>query len=410
MAVIQPFVIALEWVFDNVLNAPLMSGRTDAERRLVAEQKQFIWHQINAIVGEEKAGVNAWPTTAARPMPISEADKREVSQARNEGHLVYFPLNVPPGDLKISFTDDPSGYVKVSGVAETSPLAENLQVGDVVLFIGGESTVHFECSALVERLEELTRDGLHVSIVVAPSCMDTQRELVLQAHDEYIDAPHDHVTQLACGACMDTHQELVSQAHDKHIDAPRAHATQLACGAPSSPDAEGEAPPPPPKMQRLPTVDAHELPDPRDRDRFDLFCAQVSAHFCINLLKRHAELDEAVITLSRLLANPPTDRKSHGNIKSRLATVHAIKAKSLKRWGMDKLGDEVTEERLERAVRKKVRRDVAIAFHWDQELAQLNGDAVELKMLEFARFERGSTMPTLLSPPPPPPPPPPSQI
>ena len=370
MAVIQPFVVVLDWVFGSILIAPPMPRRTESEKQLVSEQKQFIWHQTNDYEEEEKmdreeeekTDVNAWTTTAVRPMPIVEVGP-ELSQALHRRlRPVYFPLNMPPGDLQISLLNGPSGYVQVSGVAETSPLAGVLKSGDVVLYIGGESTAQLDCSALVERLEQLTREGLHVSIVVADGSLptDTQRELgAVQTHDECIDVPHEYTIQLACGA-------------------------------PSSPDAEnaeGEAYRPNPQMKRLPTVDAHELPDPRDRGRFDLFCIQVSAHFCINLLKRHTELDEAVATLSRLLANPSLHSKSRENIEGRLSAVHLIKAKSLKRWGLHNIGDEVTEERLERAVRKKVRRDVAIAYRWDQELAQLSGDAVELKMLEFARFE-----------------------
>ena len=80
MAVIQPFVVVLDWVFGSILIAPPMPRRTESEKRLVSEQKQFIWHQINDYEEEEKmdheeeekTDVNAWTTTAVRPMPIVE--------------------------------------------------------------------------------------------------------------------------------------------------------------------------------------------------------------------------------------------------------------------------------------------------------------------------------------------------
>ena len=316
MAVIQPFVVVLDWVFGSILIAPPMPRRTESEKQLASEQKQFIWHQTNDYEEEEKmdreeeekTDVNAWTSTAVRPMPIVEVGP-ELSQALHRRlRAVHFPLNMPPGDLQISLLNGPSGYVQVSEVAETSPLAGDLRSGDVVLYIGGESTAQLDCSALVERLEQLTREGLHVSIVVADGSLptDIQRELAVQTHDNFIDVPHEYMIQLACGA-------------------------------PSSPDAEnaeGEAYRPNPQMKRLPTVDAHELPDPRDRGRFDLFCIQVSAHFCITLLKRHTELDEAVATLSRLLANPSLHSKSREKYRGPTLRGASYQSKILEAMGI----------------------------------------------------------------------------
>ena len=50
-------------------------------------------------------------------------------------------------------------------------------------------------------------------------------------------------------------------------------------------------------------------------------------------------------------------------------------------------GGETDEERLERIVRAKVRRDVKIAFAWDGELSELGLEAKERYMMELARFE-----------------------
>jgi hypothetical protein len=45
------------------------------------------------------------------------------------------------------------------------------------------------------------------------------------------------------------------------------------------------------------------------------------------------------------------------------------------------------EERLERIIRAKVRRDVAQACKWDEELSELEGDDQERRLIELARFE-----------------------
>ena len=49
--------------------------------------------------------------------------------------------------------------------------------------------------------------------------------------------------------------------------------------------------------------------------------------------------------------------------------------------------DETTEERLERIVRAKVRRDVRQACEWDEMLSGLEGDEREVRLIELARFE-----------------------
>ena len=90
----------------------------------------------------------------------------------------------------------------------------------------------------------------------------------------------------------------------------------------------------------------------------------------------------------------------------RLAVVRELLRDFEKRWqftpsgcgagGFDRLrraarscmcGGETDEERLERIVRAKVRRDVKIAFAWDGDLSELGLEAKERYMMELARFE-----------------------
>ena len=63
-----------------------------------------------------------------------------------------------------------------------------------------------------------------------------------------------------------------------------------------------------------------------------------------------------------------------------------------KRWGLVARGccprgSETSEERLERIVRRKVRKDVKQAFLWDEMLAACGGDEREMRLIELARFE-----------------------
>ena len=51
-------------------------------------------------------------------------------------------------------------------------------------------------------------------------------------------------------------------------------------------------------------------------------------------------------------------------------------------------GGETDEERLERIVRAKVRRDVTIAYAWDVQLRELGLEAKERYLIELARFEQ----------------------
>ena len=62
------------------------------------------------------------------------------------------------------------------------------------------------------------------------------------------------------------------------------------------------------------------------------------------------------------------------------------------RWGLVTRGccprgSETSEERLERIVRRKVRKDVKQAFLWDEMLAACEGDEREMRLIELARFE-----------------------
>ena len=56
------------------------------------------------------------------------------------------------------------------------------------------------------------------------------------------------------------------------------------------------------------------------------------------------------------------------------------------RFGL-RSGELTAEERLERIVRSKVRRDVRQACMWDEELSQLEGEPKERRLMELARSE-----------------------
>ena len=64
-----------------------------------------------------------------------------------------------------------------------------------------------------------------------------------------------------------------------------------------------------------------------------------------------------------------------------------------RRWGLAARGccprgGETSEERLERIVRRKVRKDVKMAHEWDEMLAACEGDDREMRLIELARFEQ----------------------
>ena len=68
-----------------------------------------------------------------------------------------------------------------------------------------------------------------------------------------------------------------------------------------------------------------------------------------------------------------------------------------KRWGLTArgccpCGSETSEERLERIVRRKVRKDVKQAHLWDEQLANCEGDEREMRLIELARFEHLSSV------------------
>ena len=46
MVVIEPFVVAVEWLYMSIFNAPVARRRSPAQLALAAEQQQHVWHAL----------------------------------------------------------------------------------------------------------------------------------------------------------------------------------------------------------------------------------------------------------------------------------------------------------------------------------------------------------------------------
>ena len=95
-------------------------------------------------------------------------------------------------------------------------------------------------------------------------------------------------------------------------------------------------------------------------------------------------------------ASPPPHSQvaavSFAEDKRRHEMVVKMKYDFEKRWGLTARGccqraGETSGERLERIVRRKVRKDVKMAHQWDEMLAACEGDEREMRLIELARFE-----------------------
>lgn len=146
--------------------------------------------------------------------------------------------------------------------------------------------------------------------------------------------------------------------------------------------------------------DEEALPNPADRAVFDAYTEKITARECIAVVARRAELTKACAHLEVSLAGDLSEEARLEN-QRRLEVVRKMLADFNRRWqftptgccGLTRAvrrctyGDETDEERLERIVRAKVRRDVKIAFVWDCELSELELEAKERYLMELARFE-----------------------
>ena len=138
------------------------------------------------------------------------------------------------------------------------------------------------------------------------------------------------------------------------------------------------------------------LPDPADRAAFDAYTKKITARECIAVVARRTELTQACAYLEVRLAGDLSEEAQR-----RLEVVRKILADFDRRWqfmptgccGLARAarrcmhGGETDEERLERIVRTKVRRDVKVAFMWDAKLSELELEAKERYLMELARFE-----------------------
>ena len=128
------------------------------------------------------------------------------------------------------------------------------------------------------------------------------------------------------------------------------------------------------------------LPDPADPAAFGEYCEIVTAAECMAVLRRQGELMRAQHFLRGLAAQPhATDE-----LRLRHRMVATMLRRFDRRWGLRAgwcCDYETKEERLERIVRRKVRRDVRTACEWDAQLRALEGDAREVRLVELARFE-----------------------
>ena len=46
MVVIEPFVVAVEWLYMSIFNAPVARRRSPAQLALAAEQQQHVWQAL----------------------------------------------------------------------------------------------------------------------------------------------------------------------------------------------------------------------------------------------------------------------------------------------------------------------------------------------------------------------------
>ena len=170
-------------------------------------------------------------------------------------------------------------------------------------------------------------------------------------------------------------------------------------------------------------VAALKLPDPKDRAAFDAFCEPVIAQECLNVLARMRELDaasehlaaradelDAAVRVPSLREHGERTPRAEAEARRdeavrRLEAVRQYARAFERKWGLGDhahrshhlhlkfsgkpwwkralvrcanlfgccLSELTDEERLERIVRAKVRRDVAQACAWDEELSELEG-------------------------------------
>ena len=108
MVVIEPFVVAVEWLYMNIFNAPIARTRSSVQLAHGAEQQQHVW---KALARELEAHGGAMHGEEPRDKD-EELGKVGQSRNRNAVRFVNAPV-VPHGtSLGVTFASAAHGHAK----------------------------------------------------------------------------------------------------------------------------------------------------------------------------------------------------------------------------------------------------------------------------------------------------------
>ena len=166
MVVIGPFVVAVEWLYMSVFNAPVARTRSAAQLALAAEQQQHVWQAL----ARELAAHGGTMHDAAEPPPRGGEGDEELDawidawdggdglppqpRQRDPVRFVVAPVVAHGTSLGVTFTSAAHGHAKVASLAPRSPLVGKLWPGDVVMLLDGESTTQLAPDEVQRRLDD----------------------------------------------------------------------------------------------------------------------------------------------------------------------------------------------------------------------------------------------------------------
>ena len=338
----------------------------------------------------------------------------------------------PAGPTGITFrTIESTGFSVVDSVAPNALLGGAVMPGDVLVRIDDDVPTRTlgsaaKVAALLRAREHAPIRSLHfaadtddaIRIVIAAREEEQARAAAEARRGEYEEA----VSTGQCGEDAVSAGKLLEQlmARAEAEEAEKAEAAKRASitgrlsaffGTHHEPEEEEEE-----------VKYDFDLPDPKNREEFNEFCEPIIAKECIAVMARMQELDTAV----QYMQEKVSELERHGaseaqraEARHRLELVREYVVTFERKFGLGDhahrshhlhlkfsglpwwkrccvrianscgfcLSQLTDEERLERIIRAKVRRDVAQACKWDEELRELEGDDQERRLIELARFE-----------------------
>jgi hypothetical protein len=306
MVVLEPFLIAVEWLYLNILNAPTAQQRSASEIELGREQQKFVWAALAQKLEDLSEEAQPDHPTA----PVKKTDQDAV-------RFVVVPPHSPnmTSSFGMTFTTAAHGHVQIESISEESPLVGQLVVGDILLLFDGESTSHMTPADVSARLNEPTVTGR--SFFVCSEHEDaTARSNGQVSMTRRLGKKYEHdVAHFFEGSSLELEPSanappstpVLGQDESTHRDAlvlqKRVSLThKLSRFFSISGQTDKKRPAEEDDAEfgvEDETVDeTAQWPNPADKEAFGAYCEMITASECIAVMKRHGELKMALEILS----------------------------------------------------------------------------------------------------------------